>query len=250
MVRGDFPRALGLSNSCAGELTVANQEPTVGKLHDEVSSVYQLSSVQIRAIIGDLIGAHNKWDDVRADFSSHEPGDLFNWEVILASTEGTLYEKDSLVMAHLGDRYLGEGKKELGLAQLREAYTTSPDNPEALFHLARGLFETKNYVEAEPYLRRFSQDNRISWPRRSLLTLSLAQTELQLGKLSSAETMLQGLATTNDSLRGVHQSLGALYEIQGKLPEAQREYEREFQVSGDIRSRRRALVLERQGGRM
>jgi predicted negative regulator of RcsB-dependent stress response len=157
---------------------------------------------------------------------------------------------NSLVMAYLGDRYLGEGKKELGLAQLREASTISPDNPEALFHLARGLFETKHYAEAEPYLRRLSQDNRISWPRRSLLTLSLAQTELQLGKLSSAETTLQGLATTNDSLRGVHQSLGALYEIQGKLPEAQREYEREFQVSGDIRSRRRALVLERQGGRM
>jgi hypothetical protein len=130
MVRGDFHRALSLSNSCAGELTVANQGSTVGTLHEEVSSVYQLSSVQIRAIIGDLIGAHKKWDDVRADFSSYEPGDLFNWEVILASTEGILYEK--------------EAKPLLA----RTAYKKCLDTPYCSGRLAVMALEEKNYVEA------------------------------------------------------------------------------------------------------
>lgn len=152
---------------------------------------------------------------------------------------------NTLVMDFLGDYYLGQGKNELALEQFRRASKISPDNSEVGYHLAHGLFETKNYAEAEPYLRRLSQDPSVSQSRRNLLALSLGQADLRLGKLFSAQTTLEALSVSNDGLRGVHQALGALYEMQGRYSEAQREYEREFQVSGDLKSQRRALVLQR-----
>jgi Tfp pilus assembly protein PilF len=152
---------------------------------------------------------------------------------------------NSLVMAFLGDHYLGQGKNDLALEQFRHAHDISPDNPEVLYRLARGLFETKNYAEAEPYLIQISRDPNLPASRRAVLALSLGQTQMRLGELSSAQSTLRELEVRNDTLRGVHQSLGALYELEGKLFDASREYEREFQISGDLKAHRRAIELNR-----
>lgn len=49
----------------------------------------------------------------------------------------------------------------------------------------------------------------------------------------------------NDNLRGYHQARAVLYEREGKFEEAQGEYIREYQVSGDRASQRRASELHR-----
>jgi Tfp pilus assembly protein PilF len=152
---------------------------------------------------------------------------------------------NTLALDFLGDLYLGEGKNELALEQFQNAYRISPDNPEVQFRLARGLFESKKYIEAEPYLSQLAHDPRVPSLRRAKLSLSLAQTELRLGKFSSAESVLQALEPENDSLNGLHETWGAVYEMEGRTDEAAREYHRAYEVSGDQKSQRRALDLER-----
>ena len=49
----------------------------------------------------------------------------------------------------------------------------------------------------------------------------------------------------NDALNGLHQTWGAVYEMEGKVDQAAREYHREYEVSGDQRSQHRAVELER-----
>src|SRR2546429_4662422 len=54
--------------------------------------------------------------------------------------------------------------------------------------------------------------------------------------------MAQSLAAANTWI-GLHDTFGALYQIEGRFPEALREYEREFEVTGNRDSRRKALHL-------
>jgi Tfp pilus assembly protein PilF len=150
---------------------------------------------------------------------------------------------NTLVMGFLGELYLNQGKNDLALQQFRHAYEVAPDDPEVIYHLASGLFQTGNYAEAEPFLYQLSQDARLPFYRRALIALSLARTQIRLGKLSSAESSLRLVMVLNENLQGVHQTLGALYEMQGRLSDAKREYERELQVLGDPELERRALEL-------
>lgn len=150
---------------------------------------------------------------------------------------------NALVMGFLGGLYFKQGKSDLGLQQFRHAYDVAPDDPEVTFHLADALFETTNYAEVEPLLIQLSQDSRLPFSRRALVALSLAKAQMRLGKLSAAESTLRSLIGVNDTFRGVHQTLGALYEMQGRLSDAKREYQREFQVLGDPELERRALQL-------
>ena len=54
--------------------------------------------------------------------------------------------------------------------------------------------------------------------------------------------MAQSLAASNTWIE-LHDTFGALYQIEGRFPEALREYEREFEVTGNRDSRRKALHL-------
>lgn len=151
---------------------------------------------------------------------------------------------NTLVLGFLGDLYLGQGKSDLALEHFQKAYRISPGDPEVQFRLARGLFESKKYIEGEPYLSRLAHDPRVPSPRRALVSLSLAQTELRLGKLASAESVLSEMAPENDTLNGLHQTWGAVFEAEGKLAEAAHQYQRAFELTGDQRLQRRALELE------
>lgn len=150
---------------------------------------------------------------------------------------------NTLAMDFLGDYYLKQNKSDLALEQFSHAFELAPDDPEVIYHLSRGLFEMGYYENAEPYLIRVCGDTRISSFRRALVSISLAQTQIRLGKLTSAESILEDLEIKFDSLRGVHSTLGTVYEMQGRLVEAKGEYVREFDVSGDINSKRRAEAL-------
>jgi protein O-mannosyl-transferase len=150
---------------------------------------------------------------------------------------------NTLAMDFLGDYYLKQNKSDLALEQFRRAFALAPDDPEVIYHLSRGLFEMGDYENAEPYLIRVCSDSRISSFRRALVSISLAQTQIKLGKITSAESILKDLEIRFDSLRGVHSTLGTVYEMQGRLLEAKGEYLREFNVSGDNNSKRRGEAL-------
>jgi protein O-mannosyl-transferase len=150
-----------------------------------------------------------------------------------------------LVMTFLGDVYFQEGKYDLAFQEFRQVTDISPNNFEGAYHLAKALFETKRYAEAEPYLAQLAVDPAVPVPRRGLLCLSLAQTKIRLGKLSDADSVLQGMETQYDTLKGYHQARAVLYEKEGKVDDAKAEYLREYQVSGDRGSQRRASELAR-----
>jgi len=153
--------------------------------------------------------------------------------------------KNSLVMTALGASYQREGKENLAIQEFERAHDTSSDDLDALYHLARALFESKRYVDAEPYLSQLVEDPRTTIGDRGIFSLSLAQTEIRLGKLPSADSVLQSMAPEYDTLKGYHQARAVLYEREGKFGDAKTEYLREYQVSGDRSSQRRASELQR-----
>jgi tetratricopeptide (TPR) repeat protein len=136
---------------------------------------------------------------------------------------------NTLVAGFLGSYYFRQGKFDLGVQQFRHAYEVSPESPEA--------------SEAEPLLSKLSSDTKIAESRRAVLEVALGQTQIRLGKLPAAQATLEPLLTTNDNLRELHRTLGTLYEMEGRLYDASHEYEREYQVSGDLQAHRRAIFL-------
>lgn len=150
---------------------------------------------------------------------------------------------NTLVMGFLGNLYLSQGRNDLALQQLRHAYDITPGDPEVTYRLADALFETRNYAQVEPLLYQLSQDSRLPAFRRASAALALAKTQIRLDKLSSAESTLRSAMVLDENLRGVHQTLGALYEMQGKVSDAKHEYYRELQILGDPELERRALEL-------
>jgi hypothetical protein len=58
------------------------------------------------------------------------------------------------------------------------------------------------------------------------------------------------MASEYDALKGYHQARAVLYEREGKFGDAKTEYLREYQVSGDRSSQRRASELQRAEGQI
>lgn len=150
-----------------------------------------------------------------------------------------------LVIDYLGNYYLSQKKFPEAVKLFKRGNAISPEDPNAEFFLARGLFANGEYGAAEPYLKELSDSTRLKPARRATVLLSLGQVELRLNQLIDAEVTLRQLENENESYGGLHDTLGALYQIEGKIPEAQREYVREFQVSGDPSSGQKAIQLAR-----
>jgi len=149
------------------------------------------------------------------------------------------------VLDYLGDVYLGQHRAPEALEKFRLAHNLEPDNPHATFSLAKGLFAAEQYYDAEPYLEELAHSNEIRGNHRATVLLALGQSEIRLNHLPHAEEILKQLKSENESFPGAHDTLGAVYEAEGKIPEAQSEYAREFQISGNQVSRQKALVLAR-----
>jgi Tfp pilus assembly protein PilF len=150
-----------------------------------------------------------------------------------------------LAIDYLGNWYFAEKQMGRALEQFALAHKLKPEDSSATFFLATGLFVDKQYAAAEPYLEELAHAPRL-WPgQRPIVLLCLGKTEIRLGHLSHAEEVLGKLKREDDSKPGLHETLGDLYQTQGKIPEAQAEYVREFQVSSDPEARQKALDLAR-----
>ncbi len=148
-----------------------------------------------------------------------------------------------LVIDDLGITYLNDGQSEKALEQFRNAYRIAPDDPNVKFHLARGLFETHEYAAAEPLFEELSRSPQPDSTRQKKILLTLADVEISLGKLPEAAQALQRLNLLDSVFPGLHRTLGIVFQQQGQIPEAQAEYAKEYQTSGDLEAQRQAMAL-------
>jgi protein O-mannosyl-transferase len=148
-----------------------------------------------------------------------------------------------LVIDDLGITYLNDGQSDKSLEQFRNAYRIAPDDPNVKFHLARGLFETHQYAAAEPLFEELSRSPQPDSTRMKKILLTLADVEISLAKLPEATQTLQRLNLLDSVFPGLHRTLGIVFQEQGQIPEAQAEYAREYEASGDLEAKRQAMAL-------
>ena len=89
------------------------------------------------------------------------------------------------VIDSFGAIHLENGEWDRAMTEFRRAFQLAPNDANAIYNLAHGLFETRQYVEAEPLLRRASRSPELESKRKAIL-LVLADTKISLGDLSGA----------------------------------------------------------------
>jgi|SRR5579859_2087275 len=154
--------------------------------------------------------------------------------------------RNALVMGYLGDAYLEQRDNEHAMQWFERAVQTAPDDPNAEFYLARGLMKTNAYSTAMPYLQDLGYGAKPISPRRkSAVLLSLANAEIHLNERENAEHTLMDLERFNPTFPGTHRTLGIIYQQEGNIEKAQKEYASEFQISSDPESGQQAVALAR-----
>jgi Flp pilus assembly protein TadD len=147
------------------------------------------------------------------------------------------------VIDSFGAIHLENGENERAMKEFREAFQLAPNDPNAIYNLAHGLFETQQYAEAEPLLRQVSGSPELESKRKAIL-LTLADTKVSLGNLSGADGVLQELNQLDPQFPALHRTLGIVFQREGRINEAQVEYHKEFQVSGDMQAEQQAIALK------
>jgi Flp pilus assembly protein TadD len=148
------------------------------------------------------------------------------------------------VIDYLGEFYAGSGRMKEALAEFNRAHELEPSNSEAKFQLAMGLFNNHQFTVAEPYLQELASQSDSQVDRRRTVLFTLGQTEISLNRFTPAKEVLTKLSTEDESYSGLHGTLGFLYQLQGNIPEAQKEFAREVEVSGDPVARQNAAYLD------
>jgi tetratricopeptide (TPR) repeat protein len=141
-----------------------------------------------------------------------------------------------------GAIHLESGEWDRAMKEFRTAYQLAPSDPNAIYNLAHGLFETHQYSEAEPLFKQVANAPQLESRRKPIL-LALADTEISLGSLSSGHDALRDLEQLDSRFPALHRTLGILFQKEGRIMEAQLEYHKEFQISGDLQAERQAIAL-------
>lgn len=153
--------------------------------------------------------------------------------------------RNVLVMDYLGDSYLRDARMSEALALFQRASNLAPQDANATYCLARGLYEDGQFAAAEPLLETLATVPGLAPSRRFMGSMLLVQDELRLEQPDQAEALLKQLAGEEPNAAGVHYTLGSIYQAQGRLSEAQNEYLLEYKISGNSLSGERALKLSR-----
>jgi len=147
------------------------------------------------------------------------------------------------VIDSFGAIHLESGEWDRAMKEFKRAFQLAPNDPNAIYNLAHGLFETHQYAEAEPLLRQVSGSPELESKRKAIL-LTLADTKVSLGNLSGADGVLQELNQLDPKFPALHRTLGIVFQREGRINEAQAEYHKEFQVSGDMQAEQQAIALK------
>lgn len=150
---------------------------------------------------------------------------------------------DGMVYGLLGNEYMDQGDIDLALDLLRKAHQISPENPKVSVFLARGLFAQKQYAESEAVLDQMLQNPELETKRKNAALLSLANIEISLGKLEYGQQLLQRVQESDPRFPELHWALGVLFQRQGLLAQAQAEYEKEFEITGDELAEKQSLTV-------
>jgi len=152
---------------------------------------------------------------------------------------------DAIARSMLGNVYLDEKRLDLALEQFQKASQIAPDDQKVSLFLARGLFQAGKYHEAETVLTNLLQNPELDPKRRKAALLSLANVEISLGNLDNGQQFLEQVEQKDSRFPELHWALGVLYQKRGLLPEAQAEYEKEFQITGDERAQEQSETIAR-----
>jgi tetratricopeptide (TPR) repeat protein len=153
--------------------------------------------------------------------------------------------RNVLVMDYLGDSYIRDARIPEALVLFQRASSLAPQNANATFCLARGLYEDNQFAVAEPLLENLAGSPSLTGYRRFMARMLLVQDELKLEHPNRAEALLKQLAIEVPNAVGVHYTLGSIYQVQGRLTEAQSEYLLEYKISGNSLAGEQALRLSR-----
>jgi Putative Zn-dependent protease, contains TPR repeats len=179
-------------------------------------------------------------------------GTLFAWQTLKVQefyrNDRLFYQRgvdidssNALVTAFLGNTYLQE-QPDHAIDLFQKAHGLAPADPTITYFLAKGLFEAHQYAAAEPLLVQVSNSPDLK-PQRKPTLMALANAEMNLGHLSEAEYALRQIDRADDTYPGLHRELGTLLQREHRIIEAQAEYAREFEISGDMEALKQAASL-------
>lgn len=152
---------------------------------------------------------------------------------------------DTYAMGELGNVYMDQGLPDLAVEQFRRASRIASDDQRVKSYLARALVAAGKYSEAETVLKDLLQAPQLTPAWRESMLLWLANVEIGSGKLTGAEQVLEEAAQSDDRFPQLHYMWGMLYQRQGLLSQAQAEYEKEFEITGDEQARQRAASVQK-----
>ena len=150
---------------------------------------------------------------------------------------------DGLVYGLLGNEYMDQGNTDLALDLFRKAHQISPENPKVSVFLARGLIARKQYLESEAVLNQMLQNPGLDTRKKNGALVSLANVEISLGKLAYGQQLLQRVQESDPRFPELHWALGVLFQREGLLAQAQAEYEKEFEITGDELAEKQSLTV-------
>src|ERR1017187_4951608 len=150
---------------------------------------------------------------------------------------------DGLAYGLLGNEYMDQGNTDLALDLFRKAHQISPENPKVSLFLARGLVAEKQYLESEAVLNQMLQNPGLDTRKKNGTTVSLANVEISLGKLESGQQLLQRVQESDPRFPELHWALGVLFQLEGLLAQAQAEYDKEFEITGDELAEKQSLTV-------
>lgn len=145
--------------------------------------------------------------------------------------------------AMLGNVYMDQGQTDLALKNYRIAYERAPDDARISLLLSRGLFAVQQYTETEAILERLLLRTDLDARRQISVRLSLANVEIALGNLDSAQQLLQQVEQADPNFPELHWALGVLYKKQGQIRIAQSAFRKEYQLTGDPEAREQSDML-------
>ncbi len=145
--------------------------------------------------------------------------------------------------AMLGNVYMDQGQTDLALKNYRMASARAPDDARISLLLSRGLFAVQQYTETEAILNRLLLRTDLDAKRQISVRLSLANVEIALGNLDSAQQSLQQVEQADPNFPELHWALGILYKKRGQIQLAQTAFDKEYQLTGDKEAQQQSDMI-------
>jgi Gpi18-like mannosyltransferase len=171
---------------------------------------------------------------------------FYDNDIVYSQREIDVNPANAFSYAMLGNVYMDQGKTDLGLKNYRIASQLDPNDRRISLFLARGLFGTQQYPEAEAILNGLLLKTGLDVNMKTSIRLSLANVEIGLGNLDLAQRLLQQVEQADPNFPELHWGLGVLYHKQGRIQLAEAEFEKEYRLTGDQEAQRQSAMLTMQ----